>query len=444
MNQLETNEAPEAAGGRSEKELAEVLRQRVAISAVLRAIASSPHDLQPIFDTILESARRLSRADTGVFRLVEEAGFRLVDEVGYEEAGLRLVAQVRMEEISPPKLVGHGSFYDRLITSKSPLHIPDLTTYELFRAGEPLAVAQAKGGLRTLLFAPMLRNDELIGSLAFGRQRVEPFTEKEIELVTDFAAQATIALEIVRRERQYRQLQTELAHANRVATFGQLTASIVHELKQPIAAARTHGSAGLRWLDKTPPNLAEVGQALGRIMKDTERAGDVIDRIGTLIRKAPPRNEILDLNEAILEVSTLTHGEAIKTGVAVRTQLAPCLPRIHGDRVQLQQVMLNLIVNAIQAMSGVAEDQRELVISSEASEEGAHVGMRDTGPGLHPESLPRLFEPFCTTKPDGMGIGLSICRSIIEAQGGRLWATACEPQGTLFQFTIPISPTAVS
>jgi GAF domain-containing protein len=181
MNQLETNEAPEAAGGRSEKELAEVLRQRVAISAVLRAIASSPHDLQPIFDTILESARRLSRADTGVFRLVEEAGFRLVDEVGYEEAGLRLVAQVRMEEISPPELVGHGSFYDRLITSKSPLHIPDLTTYELFRAGEPVAVAQAKGGLRTLLFVPMLRNDELIGSLAFGRQRVEPFTEKEIE-----------------------------------------------------------------------------------------------------------------------------------------------------------------------------------------------------------------------------------------------------------------------
>jgi len=247
-------------------------------------------------------------------------------------------------------------------------------------------------------------------------------------------------LETVRRERQYRQLQTELAHANRVATFGQLTASIVHELKQPIAAARTHGSAGLRWLDKTPPNLAEVGQALARIMKDTERAGDVIDRIGALIRKATPRNEVLDLNEAILEVSTLTHSEAIKTGVKMRTQLAPCVPRIHGDRVQLQQVMLNLIVNAIQAMSGVAEDQRDLLISSEATEEGARVGVRDTGPGLRPESLPRLFEPFYTTKPDGMGMGLSICRSIVEAHGGRLWATACEPRGALFEFAIPASP----
>ena len=266
-------------------------------------------------------------------------------------------------------------------------------------AEEPLAVAQAKGGLRTLLFVPMLRNDGLIGSLAFGRQRVEPFTEKEIELVTDFAAQATIALEIVRRERQYRQLQTELAHANRVATFGQLTASIVHELKQPIAAARTHGSAGLRWLDKTLPNLAKVGQALGRIMKDTERAGDVIDRIGTLIRKAPPRNEILDLNEAILEVSTLTHGEAIKTGVAVRTQLAPCLPRIHGDRVQLQQVMLNLIVNAIQAMSGVAEDQRELVISSEATDEGAHVGCETPAQGCIRRACRVFLNPSARPSP---------------------------------------------
>ena len=169
MNQLETGEAPEAAHGRSDsqKELAEVLRQRAAISEVLRAIVSCPHDLQPIFDTILDSARRLSRADAGVLRLVEEAGLRLVAESS--------------AEISPPRLAGHGSFYDRLITSKSPLPIPDLTTYELFRAGEPVAVAQAKGGLRTLLFVPMLRNDELIGSLAFGRQRVEPFTEKDIE-----------------------------------------------------------------------------------------------------------------------------------------------------------------------------------------------------------------------------------------------------------------------
>jgi C4-dicarboxylate-specific signal transduction histidine kinase len=432
MNQLESGEAPGAAHGRSDsqKELAEVLRQRAAISEVLRAIASSPHDLQPIFDTILDSARRLSRADTGAFRLVEEAGFRLVAQVNPDG----------LEVNSPLKLVGRGSFYDRLIASKSPFQIPDVAAHELYRAGEALAVALIKRGQRTLLVVPMLRNDELIGSLAFSRLRVEPFTEKEIELVTDFAAQATIVLEIVRRERQYRQLQMELAHANRVATIGQLTASIVHELKQPIAAARTHGSAGLRWLDKTPPNLAEVGRALARIMKDTDRAGDVIDRIGALIRKAPPRNEVLDLNEAIVEVTALTHSEALKTGVTVRTQLAPSLPRIHGDRVQLQQVMLNLIVNAIQAMSDVAGGQHDLLITTEATEDGARVGVQDTGPGLPSESLPRLFEPFYTTKSDGMGIGLSICRSIIEAHGGRLWATGNAPQGAFFQFTIPARP----
>jgi signal transduction histidine kinase len=155
------------------------------------------------------------------------------------------------------------------------------------------------------------------------------------------------------------------------------------------------------------------------------------------MRKAPPRKEALDLNEGILEVIALTHSEAIKHRVTVRTQLTPRLPRIHGDQVQLQQVMLNLIVNAIQAMSGVAEERRDLLVNSEATEEGARVGVRDTGPGLRPESLPRLFEPFYTTKPDGMGMGLSICRSIVEAHGGRLWATGHTSQGAFFQFTIP-------
>jgi signal transduction histidine kinase len=150
----------------------------------------------------------------------------------------------------------------------------------------------------------------------------------------------------------------------------------------------------------------------------------------------------LDLNEAILEVSALIHSEAIKTGVTVRTQFVSCLPRIHGDRVQLQQVMLNLIVNGIQAMSDVADGLRDLLISTEATEEGARVGVRDTGTGLAPESLPRLFEPFYTTKAEGMGMGLAICRSIVEAHGGRLWATVCEPHGTLFQFTIPAQQAA--
>jgi C4-dicarboxylate-specific signal transduction histidine kinase len=267
---------------------------------------------------------------------------------------------------------------------------------------------------------------------------VQPFTDKQISLFRDFAAQATIALESTRRERQYREMQSELAHANRVATMGQLTASIAHEIQQPIAAARNNARAALNFLDKSPPDVAEVREALTCIVSDTDRAGDVVDRIGSFIKKAPPRKEDVDLNAAILEVAALTRSEAVKTGVTVGTQLAGDSPPIQGDRVQLQQVMLNLIVNAIQSMSGVEDGNRELRISTARIEpEGVCVAVQDTGHGLRPESLPRLFEPFYTTKPDGMGMGLSICRTIIEAHGGRLWATRCEPRGALFQFTIP-------
>jgi C4-dicarboxylate-specific signal transduction histidine kinase len=293
-------------------------------------------------------------------------------------------------------------------------------------------------GFRTGLFVPLLTDNGIVGIITLGRKQLQPFTDNQISLFRDFAAQATIALESTRRERQYREVQCELAHANRVSTMGQLTASIAHEIKQPIATARTNAAAALGFLDKNPPDVAEVREALTCIVNDTDRASDVVDRIGSLIKKAPPRKEVVDLNAAILEVTALTHGEAVKTGVAVDTQLTDELPRIQCDRVQLQQVMLNLIVNAIQSMSGVEDGNRELHISTVSIEpEGVCVAVRDTGHGLRPESLPRLFEPFYTTKPDGMGMGLSICRSIIEAHGGRLWATRCEPRGALFQFTIP-------
>jgi C4-dicarboxylate-specific signal transduction histidine kinase len=427
------NAAPPRVLSRSElhKQVTELVAQRVAISQVLRAIASSPHELQPIFETILDSARRLCRAEWGLFRLVEKAGLRLV---------AHNLSPAVLEGFSPPMFLEHGSFVGRLMASKSPVHIPDLAAHAVYRAGDAAAVALVKSGLRTSLFVPMLRNDELVGSLAIGRQRIEHFTDKEIELVTDFAAEAAIALEITRRERQLREVQMELAHASRVATMGQLTASITHELKQPMTAARTGASAALRWLDKTPPDLAEVRDALAGIVSATDRAGDVVNRIGALMRKAPPRKEVLDLNEAILEVIALTHSEAIKTGVTVRAELAPCLPRIHSDRVQLQQVMLNLIVNGIQAINDVADGERDLLITTEGTEDGMRVGVRDTGPGLSPETLERLFEPFYTTKPNGMGMGLSICRSIVEAHGGRLWATGHASQGALFQFTIPARP----
>jgi C4-dicarboxylate-specific signal transduction histidine kinase len=295
------------------------------------------------------------------------------------------------------------------------------------------------GRIRTMLIVPMLMSKAtVIGAITVSKTRVQPFTEKEIEMVADFAAQATIALETTRRERQYREVQMHLAHANRVATIGQLSASIAHELKQPLSAVVTNGGATLRWLARNQPEIEEAKQAVECIIKDANRASEVLGRIHRLVKKESLRTDTLNVNDAILEVIPLIHSEAVKNGVTIQRRLTDHLPNIQGDRIQLQQVILNLMVNAIQAMSGLTKGIRELHIGTESAEEdGVRIGVRDTGPGLSAENLQRLFEPFYTTKPNGMGMGLSICRSIIEDHGGRLWATGLHPHGALFQFTIP-------
>jgi PAS domain S-box-containing protein len=241
-----------------------------------------------------------------------------------------------------------------------------------------------------------------------------------------------------RTEEALHQVQMQLAHSNRVAAVGQLTASIAHELRQPLTAAAINGEAGLRWLEMQPPNLDQVKFSLEEAIKNAVRGGEIISSLMDLTKKQALRREPVDINEAVQEVTELIQSEAVKHGVSLRSQLAPWLAHIHGDRLQIQQVVLNLAVNAIQAMSATDSGLRELQISSESiGNKGICVRIRDTGPGLSAESIPHLFEPFYTTKPGGLGIGLAICQSIIEAHGGRLWATACEPHGALFQFTIP-------
>jgi PAS domain S-box-containing protein len=236
-----------------------------------------------------------------------------------------------------------------------------------------------------------------------------------------------------------REAQMQLAHANRVTTMGQFTASIAHEVSQPIAAAVTNADAALRWLGGRPPDLQEVRESLEAVIKDGNRASEVIARIRALSKKVPPRHDQLDINEAILEVIELTRSELLRNGVSLRTELAKGLPLIRGDRIQLQQIVLNLVMNAVEAMSDADKGSRDLLISTaEDMSNGVLVAVQDSGPGLSRENLGRLFDPFYTTKPGGMGMGLSICRSIIEAHGGKIWATGNVPQGAAFQFTLPV------
>jgi PAS domain S-box-containing protein len=261
---------------------------------------------------------------------------------------------------------------------------------------------------------------------------------------TDVTALRTVEAEARESERRYREVQLELAHANRVATTGQLTASITHEVNQPITAAVTYALAARRFLSAEPPNLREVDDALSLVVKQGNRAGEVVGRIRALIKKAPARKDAVEINDAILEVIALTRAEAANNSVSVRTQLAEGLPRVQGDRVQLQQVLLNLIINAIEAMRDVGEEERELLIGTRNEPDGVSVEVRDSGPGFAPADLDRVFEAFYTTKPSGLGLGLSICRSIIEAHNGQLWASPNVPRGAIFGFIAPAHPAAAS
>jgi len=241
-----------------------------------------------------------------------------------------------------------------------------------------------------------------------------------------------------RAEQALYKAQAELAHVTRVSTLGEMTTSIAHEVNQPLGAVVNNASACLRWLAGEAPNLEEARQSARLIIADGHRASEIIGRIRALVKKSPPRKDRLDINETILEVIALARSEAQKNGVSLQTQLSSDLPLILGDRIQLQQVTLNLIINAIEAMSGVGEGPRELRVGSEKDDSrGVLVTVRDSGLGLDPKSLDHLFTAFYTTKPQGMGMGLAISRSIVEAHGGRLWATANEGRGATFEFTLP-------
>jgi signal transduction histidine kinase len=249
--------------------------------------------------------------------------------------------------------------------------------------------------------------------------------------------------------------EAELTQVTRVMTVGELIASIAHEITQPLAAIVTNADAGLRWLSGDEPNLHETGQAIRRIIRDGKRASAVVSRIRALFKRTSTETQLLDVNDVIQEVVAIVHSEAERNRISLRTDLADDLPRVMGDRIELQQAIWNLLVNAIQALSEMSEGTRELCISShqgsqihaERSEDKGEglskpeeilIEVRDSGPGLDPEHLNQLFEAFYTTKPQGLGIGLTISRTIVEAHGGRLWAKPNEPRGAVFQLSLPV------
>ena len=240
-----------------------------------------------------------------------------------------------------------------------------------------------------------------------------------------------------RAEERWQRAQAELAYVARVNALGQVTASITHEINQPLAAIVSSASACLRWLNREVPRLQEASASVRRVIEEGKRASEIIQRIRALFRNAEQNRAELDLNDVVGDVVPLLQREILDNRIALRLDLASDLPRVFGDRVQLQQVVINLVMNAIQAMTGVVERPRVLVIRSRGAAGEVSVAVQDTGVGVSKDIEARLFDAFFTTRPQGMGMGLSICRTIIEAHNGRVWTEPADQAGAVFTFSLP-------
>jgi predicted ATPase/signal transduction histidine kinase len=387
--------------------------------------------LEKLIDTLMRAAIENAGAERGLLILARNDEYRMVAEA---TAGSDTVAVgPRQASVTATDLPESVLRYVGRTRDSVLLH--DASSEKQFLADEYIRRHHA----RSILCLPLLKETKLVGVL-YLENNLTPhvFTPDRIVILKLLVSQAAISLENARLYDDLQEMQMELAHANRLATMGQLSASIAHEINQPLGAAITYADAGLRWLGANPPNLEEVRQAFNLILESGVRAGEVMDRIRALVRKVPPQKASLVINEVILEVIALIRREMEKNGISAKTQLGDTLPPVWADRVQLQQVVLNLLLNAIEAMSGMTEGARELLIRTEQTHSDAVlVSVQDSGPGFPPESAQRLFEAFYTTKPGGLGMGLSICHSIIEAHHGQLWASANLPHGAVFQLTLP-------
>jgi len=316
-----------------------------------------------------------------------------------------------------------------------PVIVSDIATDPLWADFRDLASAH---NLQACWSTPILSSaGKVLGTFAtYYRQPRSPGSQEQnvIERITNLAS---IAIEREQGEEVLRQAKADLAHVSRVTTMGELTASLAHEVNQPIAAAVTNANTCLRWLMRDEPDIEEARAAATRIVKDGTRAAEIVSRIRLLFKKGTPQHELIDVNEVIREMIVLLRGETTRYSISVGTELAADLPQVMGDRVQLQQVLMNLMMNAIDAMKDV-DATRELAIKSQRAEnEDVVVSVTDTGVGLPQQQAEQIFDAFFTTKPHGTGMGLRISRSIVESHGGRLWAADHPPRGASFCFTLP-------
>jgi len=407
--------------------------QQMDVTAVVKAsqAVSSDIELPRLIETLMKIALQNAGADRGLLLLPRHNDF-WVDAEG-QSRGDEFSVVMRQAPVSardcPDALLRYVVRTQKTLILDDASHPTPLCDEAYVRRRHP----------RSILCLPLMKQAKLTGLLYLENTlATHAFTPERVAVLELLAAQAAISLENALLYVDLQAIQLELAHANRVATMGQLTSSIAHEVNQPISAVAINADAALNWLSLTPPDVEEARLSIEQIIKDAHRSSEVIARTRALAKKTPQRKERFDLNEAIHEVVALTGGEALKSGIRVKTQLADRLSLIDGDRVQLQQVLLNLVVNAVQAMATAADATGDLLITTAAT--GSNlvlVRVADSGPGLDPTTLESVFDPYYTTKAEGLGMGLAICRSIIEAHDGRLWASANKPRGAVFQFTLP-------
>ena len=406
--------------------------QRLRTQHTITQMLAGAATLEEVVPKILQAVCEFLLWDlAALWRLDREAGVLRCVEVWHKES----VEVSNFEAVSRESTFTPGTgLPGRVWSSREPVYISDVVHDASFLR----ASIAAREGLHAAFGFPILLGGDVMGVMEFFSREVRLPEQELLNMMASLGSQIGQFVERKRAEDALHRAQTELAHVTRVATLGEMTASIAHEINQPLTAVVTNGAAGLRFLAAPTPNLDEVRSALERIIRDGKRAGDVIARIRALVKKSTLTKAQLNLSEMIHEVLAITNPEARQHVIWARTELAPDLPPVRGDRVQLQQVILNLVMNGIEAMKTVLDRPRELLIRSGRHGPGkVLVAVKDSGIGLDALRLERLFEAFYTTKREGLGMGLSISRSIIEAHGGELSATANDGPGATFHFTLP-------